>query len=534
MAQLPLDEETILGLQKSGKISAQTAEMARAKALAPDYSPTYPKEQVDRVFADPANFYREAKSDEYMKARDFYAQNPDFDPKAYKPSMTLAEIGNADKNQLWTPTLAKDKEYYQSKGQLAAPVQKGPTPASAKPEKVDVSELAIQPTQSAAAQKPLDLGLGEVNSAYGMQAQGALGAAEAQAKGLEQQAQVYEDLGKKQLEVEKEMKQLRDSRNLEADKRLKEIEDLSIQVNKETEINPNRYWQNLSTGNKIAASIGIALGAIGAAMQGSSENQALKIINNAIERDIEAQKNSVVSARNKLGDAKNLYQLMLQKFGDEETALLATKATHLGQAENQVKAMMAKTQSQAARAQGKILVGQIKEEQAKIGLAVKAQAQKTIVARQAMTGPGVEDPSLLPEEQAKRAVKMPNGLWKPAVSDAGAKVVQEQTVVAGSIKNIVSQLKHLSSPALPLSEKAALIDGLKNEYIAMKKNEMGLGVMSDSDRALVEATIGNPGSIMQDRNRALLEQVVRNVEFKLNKTYETYVPGFKPINVMRK
>lgn len=55
-------------------------------------------------------------------------------------------------------------------------------------------------------------------------------------------------------------------------------------------IDPKRFWKNLSTGDKVLAGISIALSGIGAALTGSKQNQALNIIENAINQDIESQK----------------------------------------------------------------------------------------------------------------------------------------------------------------------------------------------------------------------------------------------------
>lgn len=527
MAQLPLDEQTILGLQKSGKISAATAEMARSK-LPADYAPTLPKEQVDRVFANPGNFF-ESGTEDYKKARDFYAENPTYDPKAYKPQLSLEEVQKRDAAGVWTPALAKDREFYQGTGQLAKPEGKGPSPASASPEKVDVSELAIQPKKPAQAAGMPDLGLGELDKAYSLQAAGAKGIADAQAQGYEQQASLLEEQNRKAAEFDKKRKELQERRNADGDKRLQEIEQISQQVNKETEINPNRYWQNMTTGNKIAASIGIALGAIGAAMQGSGENQALKIINNAIERDIEAQRNAAQNARNKLGDAITLYQMMLNKYGDEETALMASKALALGQVENKIKAMQARTQGQTAKANGNILLGKVKEEQSKTGAAIKIHAAKTVAARQASMGEGVEDPSLLPEDQQKRVVKLPNGLYKPAVSVEAAGKVQEIQLAGKNVSDILRKMEQVRGAALPYSEAREIGDQLKNDLRTQLLKMKGLGVPTGKDVEMVDALGVDPTSWRQDIVAAKLKGLHSNVQSSVDNALSVYVPGYSPI-----
>lgn len=46
-------------------------------------------------------------------------------------------------------------------------------------------------------------------------------------------------------------------------------------------------------------------------------------------------------------------------------------------------------------------------------------------------------------------VKMPNGLYKPAVSDEGAKIVNKMAVDSENLSGIILKLKKLNSPTLP-------------------------------------------------------------------------------------
>lgn len=56
-------------------------------------------------------------------------------------------------------------------------------------------------------------------------------------------------------------------------------------------IDPDHYWKNQSTGGKILAGIGVALGAIGAGLsKNGTQNVPLQMINQAIASDIDAQK----------------------------------------------------------------------------------------------------------------------------------------------------------------------------------------------------------------------------------------------------
>jgi len=84
------------------------------------------------------------------------------------------------------------------------------------------------------------------------------------------------------------------------------------------EIDPNRYLGNMDTGQRIMTAIGLLLGGIGAGAAGT-ENMALKYMMGAIDKDIDAQKQSL--------DKKNtIYKANLQMLKDEDQAEDMTRA----------------------------------------------------------------------------------------------------------------------------------------------------------------------------------------------------------------
>lgn len=75
-------------------------------------------------------------------------------------------------------------------------------------------------------------------------------------------------------------------------------------------VDPNRYWQNMSTPQKIGAGIAQALGAFAAhplgPRGGASQNYAQSIIDNAISADIDAQKTNMQKSLTLLGKKLDL------------------------------------------------------------------------------------------------------------------------------------------------------------------------------------------------------------------------------------
>jgi len=159
--------------------------------------------------------------------------------------------------------------------------------------------------------------------------------------------------GLKQQEFNQRQQQAR----TEARTRLQSAMDESSKV--DTSIDPGRYWASRSTGGKIAGIIGLVLGAIGAGNDGV--NRAAGMLDNAINRDLDAQK-SEHELRLKKGaqaveGAKSYYSLSREALQDDAAAFDGAKALALNRAAGMIDAVKASTQSQVALAQLDALKG---------------------------------------------------------------------------------------------------------------------------------------------------------------------------------
>jgi hypothetical protein len=88
-------------------------------------------------------------------------------------------------------------------------------------------------------------------------------------------------------------------------------------------IDPTRVFQG-DTYRAIGAAIAAGIGAYASALTGQP-NFALNIIDKAIDRDIDAQKEELLKKKGKVGEIRNAYQDNLQRFKDEEMAEAATR-----------------------------------------------------------------------------------------------------------------------------------------------------------------------------------------------------------------
>jgi hypothetical protein len=92
-----------------------------------------------------------------------------------------------------------------------------------------------------------------------------------------------------------------------------------------TKVDPGRLWASKDTPDKLAAAIGIFFGGIG-----GGSNQALGIVQQAIQDDIAAQRDHVQAnlekGKAKMAGAQTMYGMALQSLGDERAAYAATSA----------------------------------------------------------------------------------------------------------------------------------------------------------------------------------------------------------------
>lgn len=130
-----------------------------------------------------------------------------------------------------------------------------------------------------------------------------------------------------------------------------------------TKVDPNNYWANSSTGAKIMAALGVVLGAMGSKATGG-RNVALDIINNAIDRDMEAQKIQLDKMGRRASMMENEYAMARNHFSDTISQDLAARKTLLEKAQMQIEAELSKTDQARARAAGQDLLGQLELQKA--------------------------------------------------------------------------------------------------------------------------------------------------------------------------
>lgn len=179
-----------------------------------------------------------------------------------------------------------------------------------------------------------------------------------------------------------------EERRREVMETLAQVEDRREQMRMDivrTDIDPRRYWANLSTEGKIASAIGMVLGAI-AAPGFNGRNVAVEQIREDVERDIALQVNSLQGKREDLATEDNLIQRLWRRGLDiDEARALATDLIW-ERVQRQVTAFQSFAQGSQNAGNLQALAGEIAE--ARAAAQQELQAQDIEAARRAAAGSG--------------------------------------------------------------------------------------------------------------------------------------------------
>ena len=277
----------------------------------------------------------------------------------------------------------------------------------------------VEGTQQMAA--PQAQGANPYQSALGMES-----------KGLDMQAKAEQDAAKRRAEIEANHVKYLETEASEYGRNkgnLQKEREMLIGDYKNQKIDPNRYFSNMGTGQKIGNILGILASGVGSGLSGGP-NLALNMIHDNIEKDIDAQKES-------LGQKKTLLSENLAKFRDLEDAMKMTRV-------QQADMLAAKLDEASARAASPMAAARM--QQAKGALMAKYEPEIEEMARKNATN---------------SALAMSGGNIDPAMLVAQKVPKEHQKAVFDEIE-AAENTKHMSGQIMEAFEQAV------NENTVMK------------------------------------------------------------------
>lgn len=392
-----------------------------------------------------------------------------------KSSESLAAQQAQDDLKSKTASIQAENEKRLTLGLTPIPMPAGVTPAVPAMDSVSSSQAATMPGDGSptpdfspkiAALKLAGMGL---DNAYGMQQAGLAKEAKAQIAKSDETFKVLQDAQAKQdaLELERVQKEkVRQDQLAAGFKKYDEVNN-SYQAAAAKGIDKDHFWATRSTDQKILAGIGLFLGAFGGVRDGS--NPAVKVIENAINQDIETQKANIELKGRAATAQNNVYQSMREKFGDDRAAEAATRLAALNRVDMQLK-------TTAAKYGGQEIAGKLMQAQGQIEVAKKnAQMALTQAIMSTPEAMGLDRDTA----QLVRAAPIIGAKAEDALKEM-AEYRHEQDVKRSLLKSFddVNKYRSVAGTILPGSDskadaaEAGMIPLLANLYSRFTELEM--------------------------------------------------------------
>lgn len=290
----------------------------------------------------------------------------------------------------------------------------------------------------------------------------------------------------------------------------------SVQELSAIKLDPNQYWANKTTPQKIAIGIGLFLGAFGR----GNEYQAMNILNRAIDDDIALQKSNIMAKRGEVQERENVFQKMINKFRDERSATAAAKAALYDQAQIELQKTAAKYQGGMGSAQVTQALGQLQS-------AKEAELAKLAQAKMLGLDPMIEN---LTEDQRERYVPG----YTLALDKNAAQKAREVVAAKNSAVNVIDDMIKLPEKTLSLEarNKAEILKTQLTGFLRIPFT--GPGVLTESERAMLMDILGDPTKILTMSNqKQKLMDLKKTLINTTNRQVEAY--GAKPMtDVMNK
>jgi hypothetical protein len=258
------------------------------------------------------------------------------------------------------------------------------------------------------------------------------------------------------------------------------------------------YFSGKTTFQKIMAGVGLAL----ASLTPQGAQNAIKIIDSEIDRDLDLQKFAYEQKGKQIEEVKGNYKAFMDKFKDARLARMAAKSDMIQRLKLDLDAQAQKTASQQAKAK----LGQLSQ------LAV-IEGQKAELEFQKLS-------HAINKELAEGKVPGWKGQAKDPVAARDFKKAEAEGKMAISGLNELLKINDKGWFEKTFSPTTiAKADSTANRLIGQLRVAVtGPGSMSEGDRALLETVIANPTKFfsLASSNKVKLEELKAAVTRKIN------------------
>lgn len=267
-------------------------------------------------------------------------------------------------------------------------------------------------------------------------------------------------------------------------------------------VDPNRLFAG-STGKQIMAGIAIAFGEIGRSLTGSQTNQALNIINNAIDRDIAAQEKDIENLRGQSVMQRQILSDVYRKFDDKVAAQIAQKDAYLAGVQRQVEMMGLRYGTQEAQAKALDTIGQLQQLRANNKMQLFNIEQSKAAQQNSILRQNIEKQT----EKAKELKKLMVPGLGISLTEQDAKDLKAGLEAKKQFEDRMQQLINMREKAGggQVLDRSAVANAkrIASELRIAYKNLASLGVLSNTDYRLIDPVVPEDPTQFRDPISAL-------------------------------
>lgn len=370
----------------------------------------------------------------------------------------------------------------------------------------NVAPARIQPagwTNTMAPQERAQMAAGQANELAGIR-----GGAEAKSSELANEADIRKG-GYDQVEAQRLRDQSEFEKQTTAGQNVLKGIEARRAAYEDKKIDPNHFYKNKSTAQVIGLAIAQGMGTFGQLMTGSRSNSAMEIIQQAIDRDVDAQRDALSREGKGIEHDQSLYAENLRALGDHQRAAAATRQEMLQGVEYQAKTAALQSGSAEAKANAQQLIGTVQQKQA------QELAQWNKYHPAAILGGGAGG---IPEKEQGLIFKDPvsGGTFKARDTESRKKLTESATsadTIAGlskSYAHAVAQLNVTDKLGHKLganSENMARATTVYNDLLAATRKAQHDGVWKKSETELLANTMAPPDKLIGNNGPAQAAQL---------------------------
>lgn len=308
--------------------------------------------------------------------------------------------------------------------------------------------------------------------------------------------------------------------------RLSTYDKESEAISKE-KIDSRRFWKNATTGQTIGMAIASALSAVSMGLTGQSTNQAVKLITNAIDKDIKEQTINLQHRKDMNKEYMQRIKHIDSKFNTEQGKRFAMLNTTLKPLSMQLDDLAKRSTTALQRSniikmkQGidsAILNAQIKAEQAEAPqVSTVIQEKPNVVSAKDLAT------RIAAERKANRKSRELGitGFTGEARTVDEAKEMRGQVMSYDNLEDAVNRIRALNkefgSNVNLISEQRARVEMIRGLLKGtLRKPIVGPGAVTEHEQKMLNDLIANPTAIFEVNAMDKLDELVRTMRVKIN------------------